>query len=344
MDKYKLKIGYLLIKISENKYQFIEIQTPAKKKVTVTCDTDHDLLFSELANGKSIEISNDNPKLYNSFSQLYNLGVLEKEKEDCTHNFNDSYLRYVSRQLLYLSHYEDNKVSRYDFQERLRNASVAIIGVGGYGTALAMLLAGAGIGHLILVDGDVVEESNLSRQLLYRKEHIGLPKVQAAKRELLSINPYIKVETINKFIKKESDLDMLSGVKCIAGISGPPTRLGSIVSKWALRNKIPHLMAKPALIGPLCIPGQTPCYDCITIQFGTDKNITEQIVSNLSWMSQLHPAWAPHNFICAAISADQILKYFCKIQEVEVLDSIIAINYSDFSTTQLIIGENCGCH
>ncbi len=79
-------------------------------------------------------------------------------------------------------------------QERLKNATVMIAGVGGLGSFSSTLLAMAGIGKIILVDHDKVEESNLNRQVLYREEDIGLEKARVAAERLRELNPNISIK------------------------------------------------------------------------------------------------------------------------------------------------------
>lgn len=79
-------------------------------------------------------------------------------------------------------------------QERLKSSSVVIIGLGGLGSAVAYYLAAAGVGELLLIDSDIVDESNLQRQILYTSADIGKPKARCAVRRLRDLNPYIKIE------------------------------------------------------------------------------------------------------------------------------------------------------
>jgi len=83
-----------------------------------------------------------------------------------------------------------------DGQARLAAASVLVIGAGGLGCPVLQYLAAAGVGRLIIVDHDVVEESNLHRQPLYTMDDVGSPKVAAARAALLRLNPTITVETL----------------------------------------------------------------------------------------------------------------------------------------------------
>ncbi|GLV14974.1 hypothetical protein Heshes_26600 [Alicyclobacillus hesperidum] len=76
-----------------------------------------------------------------------------------------------------------------------------MIGVGGFGTVLSVLMAGAGVGKIYIVDGDVVNEENLSRQFLFRQNHIGMPKVVAAKEALHAINLTSKLLILRGLLK-----------------------------------------------------------------------------------------------------------------------------------------------
>jgi adenylyltransferase/sulfurtransferase len=79
-------------------------------------------------------------------------------------------------------------------QQKLLNARVLIFGLGGLGSPVAMYLAASGVGKLVLCDPDVVDLTNLQRQLLHTSERLGEPKVDSAKKTLLAINPGIQIE------------------------------------------------------------------------------------------------------------------------------------------------------
>jgi molybdopterin/thiamine biosynthesis adenylyltransferase len=93
-------------------------------------------------------------------------------------------------------------------QKRLEESRVAVLGLGGVGGPASIYLAAAGVGNLVLVDGDTVEASNLNRQVLFAFSDQGKPKVQAATERLLSLNPDLIVKTVEKRIE-EHDLESL---------------------------------------------------------------------------------------------------------------------------------------
>ena len=89
-------------------------------------------------------------------------------------------------------------------QDRLASARVAVFGLGGVGSYLCEALCRAGIGQLMLVDGDVVEPSNLNRQLIATWDTLGQPKVLAARQRVASINPACKVDARQVFISAQN--------------------------------------------------------------------------------------------------------------------------------------------
>lgn len=92
--------------------------------------------------------------------------------------------------------------------EKLNHARVAVFGVGGVGSFVAEALVRAGVGTLLFVDGDCVEESNLNRQLIATRENLGMPKAEVARARALSINPDAHVTALNLFYD-ESTADQI---------------------------------------------------------------------------------------------------------------------------------------
>jgi molybdopterin/thiamine biosynthesis adenylyltransferase len=82
-------------------------------------------------------------------------------------------------------------------QERLKAASVLIIGTGGLGSPMALYLAAAGVGRLGLVDYDVVDESNLQRQVIHGQSTVGMSKLDSAEKRLKDLNPHVMIDKYN---------------------------------------------------------------------------------------------------------------------------------------------------
>ena len=90
-------------------------------------------------------------------------------------------------------------------QLRLKAARVAVVGAGGIGSAVIPALAGAGVGQLTIIDGDVVDLSNLQRQPLYRTQDIGRPKAELAAAFVAVRNPHVEVQTVTERIDSDND-------------------------------------------------------------------------------------------------------------------------------------------
>lgn len=150
-------------------------------------------------------------------------------------------------------------------QRRLKASSVLVIGTGGLGSPVALYLAAAGVGHLGLVDYDVVEESNLQRQVLHGTSSVGSLKVDSARTRLLDLNPEIQVDRYNEpftsanAMRIAADYDLL-----VDGTDNFPTRY--------LTNDLCVLTGKPNVYGSIYrFDGQAsvfdarrgPCYRCL---------------------------------------------------------------------------------
>src|SRR5205823_2763022 len=94
-------------------------------------------------------------------------------------------------------------------QKKLKRARVLLVGAGGLGAPLGLYLTAAGLGHLGIVDGDVVDSSNLQRQVTYTTEDVGTPKLEAAKRRLTALNPFTEIIAHETRLSSENALDIL---------------------------------------------------------------------------------------------------------------------------------------
>lgn len=94
-------------------------------------------------------------------------------------------------------------------QEKLLNAKVLVVGAGGLGAPVSMYLAAAGVGHIGIVDADVVDLSNLQRQIIHFTKDVGTPKVDSAKEKMLAINPDVEVTTYHKFLSAENAKEII---------------------------------------------------------------------------------------------------------------------------------------
>ncbi|MCB1034531.1 MAG: molybdopterin-synthase adenylyltransferase MoeB, partial [Acidobacteria bacterium] len=150
-------------------------------------------------------------------------------------------------------------------QQRLKASKVLMIGTGGLGSPLGLYLAAAGVGTLGLVDFDVVDESNLHRQVLFGKGDVGRPKIEAARDRLREINPLIELVPYETRLTSENALELFEPYDVIVdGTDNFPTRY--------LVNDACVLTGKPNVYGSIFrFEGQVsvfwgaegPCYRCL---------------------------------------------------------------------------------
>jgi adenylyltransferase/sulfurtransferase len=151
-------------------------------------------------------------------------------------------------------------------QRRLKAGSVLLIGTGGLGSPLALYLAAAGVGHIGLVDFDVVDESNLQRQIVHGTSTVGVRKIDSARSRLRDLNPHIHITTYDTRISSENAMDLIRPYDVVVdGTDNFPTRY--------LTNDACVLLEKPNVYGSIFrFEGQTtvfhaaaegPCYRCL---------------------------------------------------------------------------------
>lgn len=150
-------------------------------------------------------------------------------------------------------------------QRKLKQSSVMIIGTGGLGSPVALYLAAAGVGRIGLVDFDVVDSSNLQRQVIHSTAGVGHLKVESARQRLVGINPYIQVDAYNEVFTSQNAEELSSGFDILVdGTDNFPTRY--------LLNDLAVLTRRPFIYGSIFrFEGQVsvfdartgPCYRCL---------------------------------------------------------------------------------
>lgn len=152
-----------------------------------------------------------------------------------------------------------------DGQRRLKGSAVLVIGTGGLGSPVALYLAAAGIGHIGLVDYDVVDASNLQRQVIHGTSGIGVLKVESARKRMLDLNPDIQVDVYNEPFTSANAMQIAADYDLIIdGTDNFPTRY--------LTNDLCVLTGKPNVYGSIYRfdgqvsvfdAGRGPCYRCL---------------------------------------------------------------------------------
>ncbi|MBT7005864.1 MAG: hypothetical protein HN963_02935, partial [Thiotrichales bacterium] len=122
-------------------------------------------------------------------------------------------------------------------QEKLLNARVIIVGLGGLGAPAAMYLAAAGVGNLTLIDFDEVDLTNLQRQIIHSTPDIGRPKVESAQDSLLQLNPEIEITTISEKLSEQELAEVIESATVVLDCSDNFTTRFA-VNRCCLKHKV----------------------------------------------------------------------------------------------------------
>lgn len=172
-------------------------------------------------------------------------------------------------------------------QQKLKAATIALVGAGGLGAPAALYLAAAGVGRLRLIDDDVVALSNLQRQILYRSDEVDAPKVERAADALRALNPHVEIEQRRERLTDANARDLLSGAGIVLdGADDFATRfavnaachdLGIILVSGAVGRWDGQVATfKSGLTKHLPPEQRLPCYRCFVPDIPPDAETCER--------------------------------------------------------------------
>ena len=261
--KLKIKDSLYILKDSDDNYVFISTATRRVKKFQV------DSLVREVINSLDSECSESD--LIERLSSRYNdcdvnlclralerEGIVRKYEEDLEEG------RY-HRQLLFLDELTDSRKETLELQKRIENSKVAVFGVGGIGTWIVNGLYQIGVGEIRIVDPDVVDESNLNRQLFFNSGDLGRYKVDVIKEKLKDAN----IISFNNRVELNQNLeDIVFGCNFLVNCADSPsvTETTRIIDGYASQQEIAYCVAGGynlhlGMVGPIIIPGLTKTFD-----------------------------------------------------------------------------------
>lgn len=146
-------------------------------------------------------------------------------------------------------------------QKRLKESKVFVVGAGGLGSPVLLYLVAAGVGEVIVQDGDLVDLSNLQRQIIYDENSLGKKKTEAVYQKLKALNSEVKLVVFDSFFSEDMDLTCDAVAVCTDSLE---SRIR--INKWAVKRGIPGFYGGiAAWYGQVftVIPGQGPCLNCI---------------------------------------------------------------------------------
>ncbi|MCE7002405.1 ThiF family adenylyltransferase [Kibdelosporangium philippinense] len=260
--------------------------------------------------------------------------------------------RYDRQQLQFSAH-ETHGEPGFVYQERLKSQVVCVLGMGGWGTWMALNLALSGFGTIRVVDADHVELSNLNRQVLYDDSSVGLPKVLAAKTALNRINPHVHVDVVQEFIEPDrAQVERVledATLVCLCWANQSHFVKGTaeeVVHRVAFERGIPilEIAGDPfdIAVGPLYTnDGSGPCLRCVRprlqkLWWGVDETISALRKVNV----QVIPlrkvnAWqsAPSLSAIAGLAANEALTLASGYAEPALIGKRYGVSLRTYETT-----------
>ncbi|MFE4198399.1 ThiF family adenylyltransferase [Paenarthrobacter sp. NPDC056912] len=233
-----------------------------------------------------------------------------------------------------------------EFQRKLEDSHIAVLGVGGVGSYVALGMAMMGTGTLSIIDFDSIELSNTSRQVLYTEDSIGQLKVDAAKVEIQKHNPRTNVTAVNRQVNTHGDVDSI--LDQIAAETGslpdllfiaadtPRGLIHYLVDESCYRRGVPSFNLGPhgfseLTIGPMSVPGVTPSYsERAPKTFMIDQNSSVQHINNRFSPNIMDP----YNAMVAKMGVIEAVKFITGYQEPSILNTAITLNTSSWNVSR----------
>ena len=260
--------GDVILMRPSSDYGDVRIEQPGQEERRLLASLDGNHTVEQLRDEFGAETVDD------ALSQFQELGVVEDATDD--ERLPPGELERFSRQLRYFSDVSSGEPTPSQCQERLREAKIAVLGVGGLGSWAAWALVCCGVGEMRLIDGDEVEISNLNRQILYTEADLGQPKVECAAERLRAFDSGCRITATKRRLESEDDIaEFIAGSDFVLDAADWPAH---DIERWCnaacFEAGIPYITMSHfppiARVGPLYVPGATGCFICQEIAYRRD--------------------------------------------------------------------------
>jgi molybdopterin/thiamine biosynthesis adenylyltransferase len=326
--------------IGSNIYNFTQVDLTEELIVRI---------LEDLANGCSTNelksrFPNDLDTLEAILVELIRKGLLEMD----TPELPSALLRF-DRQILFLSDTLNTTAAKaIELQKKIMTTNVAVLGVGGVGSYVVRTLAAMGFGTITILDFDIVEESNISRQVFYDYRDIGKQKVDVIEAKIPDIAPNCKVVKFNMKVRSLEDLkEVLSEVDvCVAAIDTPRVTVNEIVAKIPFELDVPTVyggsVTNNVMYGPTVKKGHSSCFMCVR-GLHSIKNLEESsdLVNRIA-SNYTTTLIDPINTMAASVMAMEVTKLTTGI-EAPMFNRSNMMTLSDYNVTQFRQDEASDC-
>ena len=261
----------------------------------------------------------DNKISPNALDQSVENKVLIGNRIDLTSRYsrNDIYLEYEG-------------IDSIQFHNKISSMNILIAGCGGIGNIMSYTMASLGAKNLLLLDDDVVEESNLNRQFLFRECDIGKKKVDVLSNQLIEINSTLKIKKLKSNLKETVLENEKISLVIFSADSENSLRL---ITEFATSKKIPLMsvgyLADISCIGPFYLPGLSSCPMCNNIYTDTNDEIDPRLVRISDQYKA--PSAPMNNFLASIMATNDIINFLSgNIENIKSLNKRYGINSFTF--------------
>ncbi|MBH0170104.1 ThiF family adenylyltransferase [Fictibacillus sp. 18YEL24] len=293
------------------------------------------------------KVSRNNPNSKDEIKEIISFLFNENYIEVLGEVITDPALALYSRIIPLWAELESGGTDRNEIQRRLMTKKIAVIGCGTIGASIIAKLTSMGVQNYVLIDSDVVEETNLTRQPLFSLQDIGNKKTSVLKQFISDriLNAYVK--TYDLYVENISDLTIINDVDLIIS-SGDGPNLDKIVNNYAEQHQKSVCFAAAynghnGKVLPLYLPGKSHTIECINNYLqddnrftGTHKNMNDFIISTVPYIGEM----------IGSIATAEIIKFLTGQIEPFLINKVLFVNISKYEVSIVEIPENwkgCSC-
>jgi len=295
-----------------------------------------------------------NPQIPEILRQFDNNLLLEDPGLDIPRSLDQYDLERWSRNFDFLGSYCQTAESKYLKQIQIRDARIALLGLGGLGSHLLYDLVAFGFSNIRAVDYDNVELANLNRQILYSESDIGRPKTEAAAKRIREFNHRVNLEVVNTRLNSTADVAaVVDGMDAVICVADKPTYLmGNWLNEACVKAWVPFInggVDNQCAVYYTVIPHDTGCAECWKLRVqSTDalsaNFLSEEIASQPS-IPYAGPAVVPLVSILTGFMASELIRLITKVSPPVATNRLRAINFTTMLTEDVETwGREPDCH
>lgn len=295
--------------------------------------------------------NNEKQQVVNFISYLLEKGIVTDINWFNALPFDASYKKKLEKQLFFLMDMTSSKDEVLRVQQKIKNSTIAICGVGAVGSWLFVELLQMGFERIKILDFDIVQDSDISRHAFFSKEECNLPKVGAYKRLGLKIEPNAKIEECECAISMETDVGKyFSDVDIIFNCADEPYigYTSIYLSRYCVENnKIMFVSggfdAHLACLGELIVPYITPCSDCYNSHFKRVLKNWKPIKHTVTNREKGIGGLVSLNVFSASSAALSLLKFFVDPASIQKGSGRGEFKFDDYSIDYFNVARNENC-